>query len=487
MKKIGLLLAVMLITWLPMTSLAEGEPSPSSSASPQELQGTDSPEESTAPAVTLSIDNSNVYDGMDKAYKDGYTPTVKDGVATVVVPLVADGGIKNSIITVTPGLGDTASSPFVFKNYQKTVSLQNNTVNGGTGSVSSYLVSFSLPLTSGRINGVYPVTIDVQGTDISGNALQQAFTSYVTVTDGKDPDAETTAETTEKPESQPKIIVSSYSINPSTVEAGGEFLATVTLENTNKKKYVQNMTVAISCESPNFTLLNDSDVIYINKLGKGATTDIQIKYKTDLNTAAQKYNIMLTMTYDNSDAATLSSTGTIPVSVIQPLRVEMTAPVIAEQVNAGDTMPLSFQVMNMGRSAVYNVRVELSAPGLIPAGTAFIGNLEAGTASEADMNVFIGTKNMSEGYEGDDKYGYTNGTITLIYEDADGKEYKQETEFSTTINAPVISASSNEVEEKPETASQWWISVAIGVVIVGSLVVYLIVRGKRKGQENADF
>ncbi|MEM5769726.1 MAG: hypothetical protein AAGU32_15760, partial [Bacillota bacterium] len=108
-------------------------------------------------------------------------------------------------------------------------------------------------------------------------------------------------------------------------------------------------------------------------------------------------------------------------------------------------------------------------------------------ASEADMSVFIGTKNMSEGYEGDDKYGYTNGTITLIYEDADGKDYKEETEFSTTISEPVIAASNTADDEKPETASQWWISVVIGVVIVGGLVVYLIVRGKRKGQDNADF
>ena len=281
--------------------------------------------------------------------------------------------------------------------------------------------------------------------------------------------------------------MSGYSISPSIIEAGSEFTATVTLENTNKKKYVQNMTVAISCESPNFTLLNDSDVVYIDKLGKGATTDIQIKYRTDLNTAAQKYYITLTMTYDNSDAATLSSTGTVPVSVAQPLRVEMTAPVIAERVNAGDTMPLSFQVMNMGRSAVYNVRVELSAPGLIPTGTAFIGNLEAGTAYEADMSVFVGTKNMSEGYEGDDKYGYTNGKITLIYEDADGKEYKEETEFSTTISEPVIAVSNTAEEEEPETASQWWISVVIGIVIVGGLAAYLIIRNGRKGHDNGDF
>ncbi len=509
MKKLSLLLAVILLTWLPVTALAEGETSPTPSATPQEsladtpeespilteedissatLQDaqTDTPGESLSPAVSLSIDNENVYDGMDKAYKDGYSPIVQNGVATVIVPLIANGELKENSITVTPGLGETSSSPFVYKNYQKTVTLQNNAVNGSASTVPSYLVSFSFSLSAERINGVYPVTIDVQTKDINDNTIQQAFTSYVTITDGKDANAEPT-EPTERPESQPKIIVSSYSINPSPVEAGSEFAATITLKNTNEKKSVQNMTVTISCDSPNFSLLNDSNVIYINKLSKGKTTDIEVKYNTDLNTPEQTYNITLTLAYDNSDAATLNSTGTVPVVVAQPLRVEMTAPTIEAQVNAGDTMPLSFQVMNMGRSAVYNVRVELAAPGLIPSNTAFIGNLEAGTASEADMDVFVGTKDMSEGYEGDDKYGYTNGTITLFYEDADGQEYTQETEFSTTINQPVITASNTEDEEEPETASQWWISVAIGVLIVAGLVAYLIIRNKRKGKDNANF
>ena len=152
MKKLSILLAILaLIFILPVTALAaEGDPSPSPSATPQESQEPEPPEESVAPAVSLSIDNAHVYEGMDKAYKDGYTPTVKDGVATVVLPLIASGEIKDNTITVTPGLGDTASSPFVYKNYQKAVSLQDNAVTGGS-TVSSYLVRFDFPLSSDRL------------------------------------------------------------------------------------------------------------------------------------------------------------------------------------------------------------------------------------------------------------------------------------------------------------------------------------------------
>ena len=396
MKKICTLLALLLVL-LPASALAaddtEATPTPESTATasaepqatgvddaaPTDSQDTqdsaqtgedgedDTGDEDSYSAVSLSIDNTNVYSGMGKAYKDGYAPIVSKGVATVVLPLIADSDIQDSAVTVTPGLGDTSSSPFVYKNYEKTVKIQDNAVNNSAATVPSYLVSFSFALADGRINGVYPVTIDVSGQDTDGNAIKKSFTCYVTITDGKNPQTEESIqEETEKPESQPKIIVSGYSINPSSVEAGNEFTATVTLKNTNEKKYVKNMLITISCDSTDFTLLNDSNEIYIKKLGKGATQEIEIKYGTDLNTPEQTYNITLTMEYDNSDATTLNSTGTVPVDVTQPLRVELETPKIESEVNAGDTMPLSFQVMNLGRSAVYNVRVELEAAGFDP-------------------------------------------------------------------------------------------------------------------------
>ena len=462
MKKLCAFLAAMLICIWPLSAFAAGEETPA------------------AGGISFTIDNANIYDGMDKAYKDGYTPAVKDGNVTVVLPLTANGGIKDNTIIAAPGLGDTASSPFVFKNYQKTVNFASNPVSGGTA-VSSYLVRFDLALASGRTNGVYPVTIDIQAQAADGTPIQQTFTAYVTIADGKDPTA--TASPTEKPSSQPKVIVSNYSVNPSPVVAGEEFTATVTLKNTSETKLVQNMTVTVSCDSVNFSLMNDSTTFYLGKLGKGKTTEIELKYKTDLGTPAQRFNIALAIDYDNSEGTPLTSTGTVSVMVSQPLRVELEKPQIASQVNAGDTMPLSFQIMNMGRSKVYNVRCELSVPGLIPTETAFIGNMEAGTAATGNMDVFIGTKDMTEGYTGKDKYGATSGKVTLIYEDETGKEYTADVQISTTINPPVIEASAE--PEKKETAGQWWISIVIGGIVIAGLAVILVVRGK-KGKHHED-
>ena len=177
------------------------------------------------------------------------------------------------------------------------------------------------------------------------------------------------------------------------------------------------MTVTVSTDSPSIFLTEKSDTVYISKFAKGETQKIKLHFKSELSTAPGKYRITLNMRYDNSDAMTLSSAGTVQVDILQPMRVELTVPQIPEEVNAGDTMNLMFQVLNLGRGKIYNARCELSVPGLISSGTAFIGNMEAGSSASEDINVFIGTMNMSPEYEGEEKYGFKfPGTVADLLE-----------------------------------------------------------------------
>ena len=84
-------------------------------------------------SVILGIDDANLYDGMQMTYSQGYSPTVANNVATIVLPLVTTGSISGSTITATPNLGSTDTAPFVFGNYQKSVPLSTQSVNNGTG------------------------------------------------------------------------------------------------------------------------------------------------------------------------------------------------------------------------------------------------------------------------------------------------------------------------------------------------------------------
>ena len=231
--------------------------------------------------------------------------------------------------------------------------------------------------------------------------------------------------------------------------------------------------------------LSGFDVV-IDAFGAWTPETLPLHFLAEASTPPGKYTITLTMNYDNSDATTLTSTGIVQVEVVQPMRVELTLPQIPESVSAGDTLPFSFQFMNLGRGSVYNVRCEIDVPGLIPTGAAFAGNMEAGTSITADVNVFIGTKDMSEGSEETEKYGYTTGNITLIYEDENGKEYSEDFEISTNISEPVITTVSDEnvQQEEQKKAGQWWIAVAVlGGAIIVAAIVWLL-RKRKKNHES---
>ena len=500
MKKIlsGLLAAILIFTVTGM-AFAAGE----SQMSVVEEKSTDN--------TVLVIDNSNLYPGMDKPYSSGYMPSISNGAASIILPLISSQELQGNSINMTVNLGDAVSSPFVFQNYDQTIKLAEHSVNNGKDKVSAYLVDFSLPLTQGRTNGRYPITINVQGQVKGGAQFTQAFTLYVTVTDGVDPNAPQDPGGTqdapaaddpaggdaggtgggggeEEPAPQPKAMIASYSVTPSPVLAGQEFDLSVTLKNTNDSEPMNNVKVTITGETSDVIPMGETNSFYYKKIGTKDTVTINTKLMVQQTAEPKPQKIMLHIEYEGDKATAFTSDESIVIQVKQPMRIEYDEPEIPKEVNAGDTMSISLNVMNMGKGTVYNVRAELEAPGLVPEGSAFLGNLESGASKKSDLYVFVGTLDTGESGNSDAKYGPTTGKIALSYEDEFGEVSTQEIEFNTNINPPIINAPQEEEEEKPETQSQWWISVLIlGAVIGGILGIrYALKRRKQKAEDNED-
>ena len=55
--------------------------------------------ETTAQSEKLRLDNENRYEGMEKAYQDGYEPEVSGESVSVILPLMWNG--KNEVDTIT--------------------------------------------------------------------------------------------------------------------------------------------------------------------------------------------------------------------------------------------------------------------------------------------------------------------------------------------------------------------------------------------------
>lgn len=76
----------------------------------------------------------------------------RDGVATIILPVICDENLKGNTVTAALDLGDTSTSPFAYQNYQKDIVLLQNAVNNGTGSIASYYIRFDLALIDKRYN-----------------------------------------------------------------------------------------------------------------------------------------------------------------------------------------------------------------------------------------------------------------------------------------------------------------------------------------------
>ena len=184
--------------------------------------------ENTIPTA-LTIDTENIYDGMDKAYEDGYVPRTENGFMYIVLPMLSNGNIYQNRIKVSLGLGSGASSPFVMANYEKTFEMETVTPKNSNEEKELFLIEFTVKLSSEGINGVYPVAVNISGYDDSGTPIDCSYTIYVTITDGKS--NQVTQPAPEVATAEPVVYISNSVVQPDKVMAGEEFTLTVTLKN----------------------------------------------------------------------------------------------------------------------------------------------------------------------------------------------------------------------------------------------------------------
>ncbi|MBU5476155.1 hypothetical protein KQI72_05460 [Eubacterium sp. MSJ-21] len=432
-------------------------------------------------AMTLKIDDANQYDGMEKPYKDGYVPINANGSVRIVFPILSEGELRGNTLRAALDLGDAQTAPFVFKNYEKDIRLQTVKVNANTQEVSAYVADFTVELKGKRTNGSYPVILKVTAKDTKGNAVEQEFTSYVTIADGIDPDATTEAVVEpvaeDLPTFAPKIMVKSYNYSKSEIQPGDEVKADIVLLNTSKENTVKNMTIAVTADTESFTLLSQSDSVYIEKLAPQEETTITFSYRINAKTAAGQYDLELAMDYADGDGNTYSTSGKAKITVQQSSEMQFDDLSFPSEVVVADVVEAKVQAMNLGRSKIYNVRAEIAADGLKPQGTIFIGDMEAGTAVTGSTQVSVSSLSGSK------LYGNTEGTVTYYYEDESGKEYTEEATFTTTIKSPF---SDQKEETTPDNTNQWWVIMAVILGCIAVAAGVIIIRKIRLKKQDAE-
>ncbi|MDL2235842.1 hypothetical protein LJC07_06830 [Christensenellaceae bacterium OttesenSCG-928-L17] len=439
MKRIRRLLAILLLITISISTpaLAEGE---------------------TVAASPLAVDSATLHDGMDMTYEQGYLPRVENGVATIVLPLT--GRTYDSRVHLRADLGEPTGSPFVLGNYQQTLRGR-----------SPYVFRLDIPLASNRINGAYPVVLTANYLDSNGAQQTQDFTVYVSITDGKapaDPDAALPKETVEKPE----LYISACKVTPEVVGGDDTFQVDITVENIGSLR-ARNARLTYGSEAEGILPAETNNSILLGSISNGDTVEAQLMFKTTKDVLSGSQPFTIALDYIDAYGGTYSQKREFFVEVTRPANISYDPIALPKEIAAGETVSLSANVFNIGKSTLRNVTVTLSGAGLFPTSSVFLGDILPGDAGYGEMKVFIGMLSMTAGYS--ENYGKTHGVYVISYQDDAGETYTIEQACSTEIKKPVIEGEKEEEEEDP--ASQWWMSMILGLAII-AIIVAVIVVGK---------
>ena len=281
------------------------------------------------------------------------------------------------------------------------------------------------------------------------------------------------------------MIVVKNKLSTDKILSGSDFTDTVILKNTNKDKHIQNITVTVSCESENVSLCGETNVFYYDKLEADDVLELPLEFMVDEKASEGKYIVKLFFSYDDPQAASLSSEGEFYFRVYQKMRVGLETGEVTEQINAGDSISLPIQVMNLGRGTIYNVRCNVEGTGLTASQSLFIGNLEGGTAGSGELVLFAGMVNANAEDEAE-RYGSAYGNIVMTYEDEEGNSYTEEQEYSTNISPIKIKSSESDVVKDESTIGKQLVAGVIFLLAVIGISIIIQTRHKGKGAESGE-
>ena len=164
-------------------------------------------------------------------------------------------------------------------------------------------------------------------------------------------------------------------------------------------------------------------------------------------------NFSITLYYENWEVTSATASQTLPISVKQPLRVEISAPnVYDNDADPGDPVAINLNIVNKGRSKIYNVGVDVAGMGLSMYEDYYGGDVLPAAKLSADVLV------------ASEQTGEREGTLLVSYEDSTGELFTQEVPFSMLI--PEVPEPTDQIQtgelEQPKSP------ISTGAIVGGS-------------------
>ena len=396
----------------------------------------------TVTAQAVEIDPHTQMDGMSKTWYQGYTPTIKNHIMTICLPLQADdceGAAEVSIALDDPNVFLLTSQP-----KEVTVSPKNGV----------YPVKLTLALERYRRNGDYPATITIK--DEKGTVATMPY--IIRIRDGYN-----SHETME-----PMISDVTGDLN---VGSEGSLCLTITNPTTTQSIMDGEITVT---DASGEILMSGSNRVQVNEIlpGKSETVTIPMTVKGNASISQHTLDVKLTYKVLGKDAEWKESF-TVPVT--QAIRLEQGGVQLPTAI-AGELSNMTLPLMNMGKGELQNVLVKLEMDGVLDAQSVLVGTLAPGETKQAKLTF---TPKL-------DSVGTHTGTVTITCEDAYGNAFSQTLDVTLIVDEPIPEVELQQEEEKEKMSTGTIVLTVLCVLLTAGLVVQgtLLTRKIHKLEED---
>jgi hypothetical protein len=408
----------------------------------------------------LSIDTTAKYDGMGKSYEQGYIPSITGGTANFVLPLnCADDTIMR--ITVTPLMGTENTAPFPYVNYRFDVDRHT--------AEEAFVIRLSLPLKENRVNGTYAVTFHIEY-NYRREIISQEIPVYLTITDGIEAISAFARDTIPVAQ-KPDLFISRCEVAPGIVAGGSDFTVELAVDNIGT---IQALGARLSYGSDQSGILpaQTDNTLLLNAVAPGDSIPLSLKLKTTADVLAGVQSFFIRLDYTDAYGNQFDAEKTYQFEVTQPTEIAYDPVRVPETVVSGEKIDVPVSVFNTGKSPLRDVTVSISAPGLYPYSSAFLGDIDPGKPGIGTISLYIGTLPYLD--ESSSAYGAASGTYTITYHDDAGVTHAQTLGFSTEINQPA-DEDTDILPPNEQAALQWWIAALVAFGVIALLTASMIV------------
>ncbi len=436
--------------------------------------------------------------------------TVINEEQEIWIPIAGSGGgtvlevleVKSSMTTVKPG--ETFNVTVKVKNNGAYDSGQVKITADGTAEllpVSQNLhiiqsmkmgetkdISFSFQPKPDAARGGVPITIRVEPVDNEDQtAISQAISVFV--------DSDSTGEDKEG-KNVPKIIIKSYSSVPTLVNAGENFNLSMEFLNTHNTRLVRNIKGSFSVtesssETGNvFTPVGSSNTFYIDKINPQGTSTWDVTLYTIPDAKSKTYTMSIAFEYEDDLGTQHTATEVIGIPVYQPSRFEVSDISVPPEAYMGQPVYMGFEMYNLGKTDIYNVKLNVEGDFEAQPKSNYFGNFESGRVEYFELNLIPMM------------VGPANGRIVFQYENASGEVQEVVKEISMNVMEMMMPPEGEDfpvdgqgkpgmpgMEEPTEKSffKSVWFYIILGVVVIGTVVTIILVRRKRKKDKEFEF